>query len=105
MYVYGSDQDAILKLEKENPAYAEKLDPEFDFKVSQVIWAIRNEMAITLDDVLARRVRLLSLDARKSIEIAEKVARIMAAELSEGEEWVEKQVAEFTAIARGYVLN
>lgn len=105
MYVYGSDQDAILKLEKENPAYAEKLDPEFDFKVSQVIWAIRNEMAITLDDVLARRVRLLSLDARKSIEIAEKVARIMAVELSESEEWVEKQVAEFTAIARGYVLN
>ncbi|MDD4489079.1 MAG: glycerol-3-phosphate dehydrogenase/oxidase [Paludibacter sp.] len=105
MYVYGSDQDDILKLEKENPAYAQKLDPEFDFKVSQVIWAIRQEMAITLDDVLARRVRLLCLDARKSIEIAEKVARIMAAELSESDEWVEKQVAEFTDIAMGYVLN
>lgn len=105
MYVYGSDIQGILNLEKENPAYAEKLDKDFDFTVSQVIWAVRNEMAMTLDDVLARRVRLLSLDARKSIEIAGKVANIMAKELGVGEEWVQKQIADFTTIAGKYILK
>ncbi|MDO9634309.1 MAG: glycerol-3-phosphate dehydrogenase/oxidase [Paludibacter sp.] len=105
MYVYGSDRDEIKKLEKENPAYADKLVKDFDFTVSQVIWAVRNEMAMTLDDVLARRVRLLSLDARKSIEIADKVARIMAKELGESEAWIEKQIADYTAIASKYILN
>lgn len=105
MYVYGSDIQGILNLEKENPAHAEKLDKDFDFTVSQVIWAVRNEMAMTLDDVLARRVRLLSLDARKSIEIAGKVANIMAKELGVGEEWVQKQIADFTTIAGKYILK
>lgn len=105
MYVYGSDRDAILALEKENPAFAGRLDKEFDFTVAQVIWAIRNEMAMTLDDVLARRIRILCLDARKSMEIAPKVARIMAAEMGKDESWIEQQVAEYTAIARGYILN
>jgi glycerol-3-phosphate dehydrogenase len=105
MYVYGSDIQGILNLEKENPAHAEKLDKDFDFTVSQVIWAVRNEMAMTLDDVLARRVRLLSLDARKSIEIAGKVADIMAKELGVGEEWVQKQIADFTTIAGKYILK
>lgn len=105
MYVYGSDKDAILKLEKENPAYAEKLDKNFDFTVSQVVWAVKQEMAFTVEDVLARRVRLLLLDARKSVEIAPKVAAIMAEQLGEGPEWIEKQIAEYTAVAKGYMLN
>lgn len=105
MYVYGSDQDAILDMEKENPAFAEKLDKDFDFTISQVVWAVRKEMAMTLDDVLARRVRLLSLDAKKSIEIAGKVANIMAKELGKGDEWIEKQITDYTAIASKYILN
>lgn len=105
MYVYGSDQDAIAKVEKENPSFAEKLHKDLDFTASQVIWAIRNEMAMTLDDVLARRVRALFLDARKSIEIAPKVAKIMADEMGKNEKWIEEQVAAYTAIAKGYVMN
>ncbi len=105
MYVYGSDQDAILALEKENPTYAEKLHEELDFTVSQVVWAVRHEMALTLDDVLARRVRALYMDARKSIEIAPKVAQVMADELGKDADWAKQQVEEYTAIANGYVMN
>lgn len=105
MYVYGSDQEAILQLEKENPAYAVKLDAGLDFTVSQVIWAVRNEMAVTLDDVLARRMRALYLDARRSIEIAPKVAKIMAEEMGKDEQWIASQVEEYTSLAKGYVMN
>ena len=62
-------------------------------------------MARTVDDVLARRVRVLYLDARKSIALAPRVAEIMAAELGRDREWVRNQVEEFTELARGYVME
>jgi glycerol-3-phosphate dehydrogenase len=86
-YVYGSDGDSIIALRQEKPEYGEKLHPAFDFTVAEVIWAVRKEMAVTVDDVLARRVRILYLDARAAKEIAPKVAHIMAQELGKDEVW------------------
>jgi glycerol-3-phosphate dehydrogenase len=44
--------------------------------MAEVAWAIRYEMARTIDDVLARRVRLLFLDARAAAS-CEKVAKLL----------------------------
>ena len=104
-YVYGSDGDRILALQNENPEYAENLHPAFDFTVAEVVWAVREEMAMTVDDVLARRVRALYLDARASKEMAPKVAHIMAQELGKDEAWEKAQVEEFTGLANGYILD
>jgi hypothetical protein len=57
-------------------------------------------MARTLDDVLARRTRALSLDARAALRMAPAVARLMAAELGRDEAWQRQQLAEFAAIAK-----
>ena len=81
MYIYGSDREEILGMQKENPAYAEKIGDVLTFTVGEVVWAVRREMARTVDDVLARRVRVLYLDAKASIALAPKVASIMAEEL------------------------
>lgn len=105
MYIYGSDLEEIQKIQKENPAWSEKLEAGSDFTAGEVIWAVRKEMARTVDDVLARRVRVLYLDARKSIALAPRVAEIMAAELGRDREWVRNQVEEFTELARGYVME
>jgi glycerol-3-phosphate dehydrogenase len=51
--------------------------------MAEVAWAIRYEMARTIDDVLARRVRLLFLDALR--QLCEKVARLLAKELDHDE--------------------
>ncbi len=104
MYIYGSDLEEIRKIQKENPAWAEKLNGESDFTAGEVIWAVRKEMARTVDDVLARRVRVLYLDARQSIALAPKVAEIMAAELGRDKNWVRRQVEEYTELAEGYVM-
>ncbi|MEZ4997970.1 MAG: glycerol-3-phosphate dehydrogenase C-terminal domain-containing protein [Bacteroidales bacterium] len=79
----------------------EKLEAGSDFTTGEVIWAVRKEMARTVDDVLARRVRVLYLDARKSIALAPRVAEIMAAELGRDREWVRNQVEEFIERAVG----
>ena len=104
-YVYGSDSDKILALQNEKPEYAEKLHLNFDFTVSEVVWAIREEMAVTVEDVLARRVRALYLDARASLEMAPKVASIMAQEMKKDDRWIKKQIEEFTDLANGYILK
>ncbi|MCX6333541.1 MAG: glycerol-3-phosphate dehydrogenase/oxidase [Bacteroidia bacterium] len=103
--IYGSDQDGILKLQKENPAYGEKLHRDFDFTVGEVVWAVRKEMARTVDDVLARRVRALYLDTRASIEMAPRVAAIMAEELNKDRNWEKRQIEEYTEMAKAYVIS
>jgi len=104
-YVYGSDGDRILALQNEKPEYAEKLHPAFDFTVAGVVWAVREEMAVTVEDVLARRVRALYLDARASVEMVPKVASIMAQEMKKDDKWIKKQIEEFTDLANGYILK
>ncbi len=103
-YVYGSDADKIAKLESENPALARKLHPRLDNTASEVVWAVRNEMAETVEDVLARRFRALFLDARAAIDMAPEVARIMAQETGKDENWEKQQVEDFNELASGYLL-
>lgn len=103
-YVYGSDYPEIRKIADEAPGYGEKLHPGYDYTVAEVIWAVRSEMAMTVEDVLSRRLRLTFLDARAAIEIAPQVAGIMAREMGESESWTKKQTGDFVALARNYLL-
>lgn len=105
MYVYGSDIENVLALIRQNPALGEKISPKFDYTMAEVVWAVREEMALTVDDVLARRVRLLFVDAREAMKSARRVAEVMAAELGRDQEWIEAQVKDFTAIASNYFLS
>ncbi|NNL16365.1 MAG: glycerol-3-phosphate dehydrogenase/oxidase [Flavobacteriaceae bacterium] len=105
LYIYGSDLDAIHKLQSEKKEYLKKIHPDYNFTVAEVIWSVRNEMARTVEDVLARRVRLLFLDARAAIQASPIVARIMANELNKNEAWATKQETEFKDLAKNYILT
>ncbi|MGL6129712.1 glycerol-3-phosphate dehydrogenase/oxidase [Chryseobacterium artocarpi] len=104
LYVYGSDIPAIKALQQSNPRFSQKIHPDHPFTVAEVVWAVRNEMAETIEDVLARRARLLFLDARAAIDSAHNVARIIAEEKGESEEWAQQQENEFIELAKGYLL-
>ncbi|REH00457.1 glycerol-3-phosphate dehydrogenase/oxidase [Flavobacterium aquicola] len=103
--VYGTDASAILQLQKSEPALKQNLHPNYDHTLAEVVWAIRNEMAATIEDVLARRVRLLFLDARASIECSNKVAYLLAEELGHDENWIQNQLAQFKTLANGFLLK
>ena len=77
--VYGSDAPAIEAMERDDPALAEPLHPALPYTGAEVVWAARHEMARTVEDVLARRTRALFLNARAAIEMAPRVAALMAA--------------------------
>ena len=104
LYVYGNDRNALLALIDENHDWAKKLHPKYNYLQAEVIWAVRHEMAHTVEDVLARRVRLLFLDAEAAIESAPLVAELMAVEFGKDINWQNEQAAVFTKLAKAYLL-
>jgi len=102
--IYGADKAGIRKLISENEAWAVTLE-DGEITEGQVVWAVRNEMARTVEDVLARRTRILFVDARLACRLAPKVAEIMMHELKQNEKWKEKEIDSFFDLANGYMLN
>jgi glycerol-3-phosphate dehydrogenase len=100
---YGADAFALEGLVEGRPELDETLDAEVPVKAAQVFWAVRHEMARTVDDVLSRRVRVLPINVRAAMRMAPAVARVMAAELGRDERWQTSQVAAFTSIAERYL--
>lgn len=100
---YGADAPAIKQLMAEDAGLAAALDSRLDAIAAEVVWAVRHEMARTVEDVLARRTRALILDARAAVDAAPRVADLMAAELGRDEEWKRDQVERFARLAGRYL--
>jgi glycerol-3-phosphate dehydrogenase len=105
LQVYGSDIPKIKSIIGLEPELGEKLHPDLPYLKAEVIWAVRDEMARTVEDVLARRTRALLLDARASIAMAPVVAALMGKELGLRKKWQKEQVQQYTEFANGYILN
>jgi glycerol-3-phosphate dehydrogenase len=101
---YGSDAAAIAELSAQDPSLKEPLHRDLPVIAAEVVWAARHEMARTVEDVLARRVRALFLNARAAVAMAPQVAAILARELGQDEAWQRSQLAAFGAIAETYIL-
>ncbi len=97
---YGADAAAIRGL-----GQAEKIHPDLGITPAEVRWHVREEMARSVEDVLARRSRCLLLNARASIEAAPAVAKIMAEELKRDTAWEAAQVEAYGKLAHGYVFG
>jgi glycerol-3-phosphate dehydrogenase len=104
LWVYGSDADQVLAIAANDHSLLEPLHPALPYCAAEVIWAVRAEMARTVEDVLARRTRALFLNAQAALEMAPQVAKIMAAELREGDAWVERQMAAFLTLGSQYLV-
>lgn len=102
--VYGTDAMSIRQLVASSAEMSERLHPDYPFTRGEVVWLIRNEMVLTLEDLLARRLRILFLDARAAMAMAEKVATILAAERGKDQAWADDQVKRFGRVAANYIL-
>lgn len=102
--VYGADAAFVRELSRGHPDGGVRVHPQLAFRRAEVIWQARQEMARTVEDVLARRTRSLLLNARASIEAAPKVAELLALELGRDAAWRVAQVEDYTRLACGYVF-
>ncbi|GAB3204405.1 glycerol-3-phosphate dehydrogenase [Pontibacter aydingkolensis] len=105
LHAYGADATALEQLQLKHPELAKKLHPAYAYTKAEVVWAVRHEMARTVEDVLARRLRLLFLEAEAAIAAAPAVAAILADELQLPREWADEQIRQFTLLAKDYTLT
>jgi glycerol-3-phosphate dehydrogenase len=103
--VYGTDRKKIEKLAASEARLGNLLHVRLPYLEAEVVWAAREEMARTVEDILARRTRALLLDSSAAIEAAPRVAEILAKELSRDPQWQKQQVEAFRSVARVYQLR
>ncbi len=102
---YGLDKEDILAIGEEEEGVSGYLSEKLNILKAQIVWAVRKEMARTVEDVLARRTRALFLDARESIRIAPETAVIMAKELNRDKDWIDRQIEDFKSVAKNYYFE
>lgn len=100
---YGSDAAGVEQLIREFPDGNQLLHSNVPYRVGEVIWAARKEMARSVADVLSRRLRALILDARAAMEAAPLVASLLAVELNKDQTWIDRQLLDFEGLAKRYL--
>ncbi len=103
--VYGAQAEAVRGLADEDPRLGGLMHPALPYRLAQAAWAVRHEMAMRVEDVLARRTRALFLNVRAAMAAAPGVARVMAAELGRDDGWAEAEVRSFRGLAKGYAAD
>ena len=92
---YGVRAVQVAQITQERPALAEKLINQLPFLKAEVVYQVREEMAVTLRDVLARRWRLELADWQLTARITPRVAALMASELGWSDEYSQQQISAY----------
>ena len=102
LHVYGTDIDKIRSLNSDGNT---SLSNEIHLTPNQIRWAVKQEMALTVEDVLARRSRSLFLNANESHRLAPTVAKIMATEMNKSNDWINNEIKDFQELSLRYQLK
>ncbi|MEN9801233.1 MAG: hypothetical protein RLZ37_358, partial [Actinomycetota bacterium] len=95
---FGTDSNRIADLISRDENLARPLVPGLPYLRAEVVFAVREEMALTVDDVLSRRTRALLFDRRGSREAAHETALLMAPLLGWDDERIDREVRAFQEI-------
>jgi glycerol-3-phosphate dehydrogenase len=82
---------------KPTPASAAPIVDGLPHSEAEVVYAVRHEMAGTVDDVLSRRMRARMNARDASARAAVRVGRILQSEFGLSEQIVAQQVADYMA--------
>ena len=103
--LYGNNARFIKRIVEVDPDLDRPIHERLPYRFAEIVWAVRHEMAVFLDDVLSRRTRALILDARASMEAAPDVVRVMAKEMGKDEEWEKDQLERYLRRAAAYLVG
>jgi glycerol-3-phosphate dehydrogenase len=104
LQLYGTEAPKVQALVEARAELGAPLHPRLPYLQAEVVWAVREEMARTVEDVLSRRTRALLLDATAAAEAAPEVAALMARELGRDAAWESAQVVAFRELAQRSLL-
>ena len=94
---YGTEAQVLIELIAGDATLAEPLVAGLPYVRAEALFAVRYEMATTVDDVLSRRTRARLLDRAAAIQAAPAVARLIGQELGWNTTTTTAQAEEFVA--------
>ena len=102
--LHDTSKNSLLEqLITANPHLTQRIHPDYPYTEAEVVWAVRHEMALQIEDILARRSRLLVINAHAAITVAPRVAALMAKELGNDQQWEQQQVEAFRQLAKTWL--
>ncbi len=93
---FGAVANEVTALTASNPSWSEPLVPGLPYIKAEAVYAVRSEMAMSLDDVLTRRTRARLFDRPAAVAAAADVAKLIAPELGWDDAEVARQITDFT---------
>jgi glycerol-3-phosphate dehydrogenase len=101
VYTHGSEYQHFVQEMLEQPALRERIDPRLPVTAAEVVHAVRQEMALTLADVIQRRTELGALGL-PALPVLQKCAQLMACEL----DWsLDRQQQEIESVVQKYPIR
>ena len=92
---FGTEAKLINEMIAENPSLGEQLIAGLPYLKAEAVFAVKYEMARTLDDILSRRTRARIINRRASVASARAVAELIAPLLNWGEQEINNQVLAY----------
>ena len=100
---YGTQATALLTLMEQDSTLAEPLVNRHPFVKAEVIYAARAEMALTLEDLLLRRIRLGLVDWKAALSATPTAATLLGTELGWSPEYQQGQQDAFTGSIQQHI--
>ncbi|MGH2732286.1 MAG: FAD-dependent oxidoreductase [Actinomycetota bacterium] len=91
---YGSDALAVLDLGREMEL-VRPIAPGLPYLMAELVWGVREEMAMTVADLLARRTRLSLEDLAGGVRDEQELPALLGAELGVSSREIARQVSEY----------
>ena len=98
---FGTRAPAVLALCEENRSWKMPLIEGWPALRAEVVYAVREEMAVTVEDVLARRTGLELYDWRMAMRAAPVVGSVLGSELG----WIAEETAQSVALYQEEIAN
>jgi glycerol-3-phosphate dehydrogenase len=100
---YGSRAERVAALAQARPELAARLHPEFPYIEAEVVYAAEHEMACTLRDFMARRIRFEITDWKAALQAAPRVAERMGEVLGWSEAEQQAQAQAYRVLLNGFM--
>jgi glycerol-3-phosphate dehydrogenase len=102
---YGTESAAVLALAEGRPELLEPAIAGLPYMRAELVYAAREEMAQTLDDVLARRTRAVIQRAQPTMAAAHAAATLIAPDMGWDEQTASNQAAQFIETCQKELLT
>lgn len=102
---YGGRAMHVGDLAKSDPALAQRILHNYPFLTAEIVYAVREEMAMTIRDFLARRIRLEIMDWQATLEAAPTVAKWMGETLGWTKPEQEEHLKAYLAQLDSFILK